>query len=84
MALDTEGVIATLRDRSTVPQLARGFGPLLLAALVALAMMMLLPSVAPERIVERPVDAGTPTEIQTGAGQPDAGQTDARTTGTSG
>ena len=49
-------VIDALRhaERKRPPLLFRGFGPLLVVALLLIAMMLLLPSVAPERIVSRP------------------------------
>lgn len=55
----TEEVLAVLRHRSSERQLFRGFGPLVAGAVFVLAMILLLPSVAPERIVERPVDPAT-------------------------
>lgn len=49
-----EDVLDHLRRPSRHPLLFRGFGPLVVAVLVVIAMMLMLPSVAPERIVERP------------------------------
>ena len=57
----TEEALDVLRRRPVERALFRGFGPLVIAVLLAVAMVLLLPSVAPERIVERPaapVDAG--------------------------
>lgn len=57
----TEEALDVLRRRPVEHALFRGFGPLVIAVLLAVAMVLLLPSVAPERIVERPaasVDAG--------------------------
>lgn len=51
----TDEVLAVLRNPTHRPQLFRGFGPLVVGALFMVVMVMLLPSVAPERIVERPV-----------------------------
>ena len=60
-----EGVLEELRRPARATELLAGFGPLLLAVVLLLAMVLLAPSIAPERIVERPVDA--PAE-DTGAG----------------
>ncbi len=46
--------IETLRHRSSDPQLLRGFAPLVLALVLLLAMIELVPSVAPEQVIERP------------------------------
>jgi poly-D-alanine transfer protein DltD len=43
--------------------LARGFGPLVVAAILFILMVLLAPTVAPERIVEEPVHAPTTTTI---------------------
>ena len=50
----TEEALDVLRRRPVEHALFRGFGPLVIALLLAVAMVLLLPSVAPERIVERP------------------------------
>jgi hypothetical protein len=55
-----DDVLGVLRRPRRARLLFRGFGPLVVAALLVIAMMLLLPSVAPERIVQRPVDAGEP------------------------
>lgn len=52
----TDEVLAELRRPSDEPLLLRGFGPVVVAVLLGVLMVLLLPSVAPERIVERPVD----------------------------
>jgi hypothetical protein len=53
-----EDVIAVLRDQNRGERRAgllfRGFGPLVVVVLLVIAMVLLLPSVAPERIVSRP------------------------------
>ena len=41
--------------------LFRGFGPLLVVVLLVIAMVLLLPSIAPERIVSRPAGDATST-----------------------
>lgn len=61
-----EDVLAVLRTPPGGAYAARGLGPLLVAALLLAAMVLLAPSVAPERIVERPVD---PTAGE-GSGEP--------------
>lgn len=57
-----ETVLARLRTQPERRQLFGGFGPLVLAAVLLLAMVLLAPSVAPERVVERPVGADDATE----------------------
>ena len=52
-----EAVLEELRRRPRTVELLAGFGPLLLAAVLLVAMVLLAPSIAPERIVERPADA---------------------------
>lgn len=52
-----EVVLDELRHPPEAPQLLRGFGPLVLGLVLVVVMVLLLPSVAPERIVERPADA---------------------------
>lgn len=54
-----EAVLARLRSQPESAHAFRGFGPLVLAVLLVLAMVLLAPSIAPERIVERPVDTTT-------------------------
>ena len=50
-----EDVLDRLRRPETPTHLFRGFGPLVLAAILIVVMMLLAPSVAPEVIIERPV-----------------------------
>jgi len=52
----TESALEVLRRRPVTTELLGGFGPLAIAAALLLAMVLLAPSVAPERIVERTVD----------------------------
>jgi hypothetical protein len=59
----TTEALDVLRRRPVATELLGGFGPLVLAAALLLAMVLLVPSVAPERTVERPADAGTTTEV---------------------
>jgi hypothetical protein len=50
----TSDVITKLRDNPRNLHVAGGFGPLLAAAILFLLMLVLAPSVAPERVVVRP------------------------------
>jgi len=58
----TTDALEVLRRRPAATELFGGFGPLVLAAALLLAMVLLVPSVAPERTVERPVGATTDAE----------------------
>jgi hypothetical protein len=49
-------VIATLRAKPRNTLLVRGFGPLVAAVVLFLLMLWLAPSVAPEHVVEKPVN----------------------------
>lgn len=51
-----EDVLRALRTTPRVRQLFGGFGPLVLVAVLVVAMVLLAPSVAPEQIIERPVE----------------------------
>jgi len=53
--------IAALRRRPRNIHLAGGFGPALVGIALFLLMLWLAPSVAPERIVERPASTTTST-----------------------
>ncbi len=55
-SLSAEDVLERLRTKDATLQILGGFGPLVLAGLLILVMMVLSPSVAPERVVERPLD----------------------------
>ncbi|WP_436793431.1 hypothetical protein [Actinospongicola halichondriae] len=52
-----EAVLDRLRQMDSARPLLGGFGPLVLAAALLLLMIALAPSVAPERVIERPVGA---------------------------
>lgn len=54
-ATGAEGVLERLRTQAPMRHILRGFGPLVLALLLIVTMIVLAPSVAPERIVVRPV-----------------------------
>lgn len=60
-----EDVIARLRQRPRNLHLAGGFGPAIVGIILFLVMLWLAPSVAPERIVERPVPVSTTTTVGT-------------------
>jgi hypothetical protein len=55
--------IAQLRTRPTNILLFRGFGPLVAAIVLFVLMLFLAPSIAPEHIVERPVNTTTTTTV---------------------
>src|SRR4051794_34492483 len=59
--------VAFMRKRPRNVHLAGGFGPLLLGALLFLLMLWAAPSVAPERVVQRPA---TSTSTSTTAPAP--------------
>jgi hypothetical protein len=59
--------IAALRTKPDNVLLFRGFGPLVAALVLFVLMLVLAPSVAPERIVEKPVTNATPTTAVTPA-----------------
>ena len=57
---DAADAIGILRTRSEGREVLGGFGPLVVAGLLLLVMVLLVPSVAPEQVVEQP--AGTSTD----------------------
>ena len=52
--------LARLRERPDNVHLLGGFGPLLVGAVLFVLMVLLAPTIAPEQVVERPVN-GEPT-----------------------
>ena len=58
---DREASLAALRTEPENVHLFRGYGPLIVAAILFVLMLTLAPSVAPERIVEQPVNDTTTT-----------------------
>jgi hypothetical protein len=58
---EREAGLAALRTRPENVHLFRGYGPLVVAVVLFVLMLLLAPSVAPERIVEQPVDGTTTT-----------------------
>jgi hypothetical protein len=57
--LDREAGLASLRTRPENVHLFRGYGPLVVGAILFILMLTLAPSVAPERVVEQPVGGTT-------------------------
>jgi hypothetical protein len=57
-AIDGAPALAALREEPRNLHILRGFGPLAVGVLLLVLMVILAPSVAPERIVERPVGGG--------------------------
>ena len=55
----TDTSLATLRERPDNVNLAGGYGPLIVGAILFALIVLLAPTVAPERVVERPVGGTT-------------------------
>ncbi len=60
-APSTAEVLAVLRQDPAPSGLFRGFGPLVLAGMLIVALALLVPSIAPEHIVERPAGSTAPS-----------------------
>ena len=56
---DREAGLAALRTQPVNVHLFRGYGPLIVGAILFILMLTLAPSVAPERVVEQPVSSST-------------------------
>jgi hypothetical protein len=54
-------IITSLRAKPRSALLLWGFGPALVALVLVVLMLLLTPSVAPERVVTKPVNATTTT-----------------------
>lgn len=54
--------LESLRSRRENVHLFRGYGPLVVGIILFVLMVALAPTVAPERVVERPVDAPSAEE----------------------
>lgn len=52
-----------LRTKPENIHLFRGYGPLIVGLVLFVLMVALAPTVAPERVVEQPVDSTTTTEV---------------------
>lgn len=59
--------LAPIRQRPQNVHVLRGYGPLVVGAVLFVLMVLLAPTVAPERMVERPVDEPTTTTVDVGA-----------------
>ena len=60
---DGAATLAALRRRPENVHLFRGYGPLVVGAILFVLMVVLAPTVAPERVVERPVGGTTTTTV---------------------
>ena len=58
---EREAGLAALRTQPVNVHLFRGYGPLVVGAILFVLMLVLAPSVAPERVVEQPVGGTTTT-----------------------
>jgi len=54
--------LASLRRHPENVHLFRGYGPLVVGIILFVLMVLLAPTVAPEKVVERPVNEPTTTE----------------------
>jgi hypothetical protein len=63
---DREAALDSLRTKPENVHLFRGYGPLIAGAILFILMVMLAPTVAPEHVVEQPVNdsATTTTTIE--------------------
>jgi hypothetical protein len=62
---DREAALASLRTQPENIHLFRGYGPLVVGAILFVLMLVLAPSVAPEHVVEKPVHETTTTTVAT-------------------
>lgn len=56
---DARDAIAFLKEQPANPHLLRGYGPLAVGIVLFVLMVLLLPTVAPERVVVRPASTTT-------------------------
>lgn len=56
--------LARLRQKPENPHFLGGFGPLVVGAVLFVLMVLLAPTIAPERVVEEPVGGTTTTSLQ--------------------
>ena len=61
---DREAGLAALRTQPVNVHLFRGYGPLIVGAVLFVLMLVLAPSVAPEHVVEQPVGGTTTTTLE--------------------
>jgi hypothetical protein len=59
--------LALLRQEPDNPHFLGGFGPLVVGAVLFVLMVLLAPTIAPERVVEEPVGGTTTTTFEVGA-----------------
>ena len=57
----TDTSLGMLRERPESTSFAGGYGPLIVGAILFALVVLLAPTVAPERVVERPVGGTTTT-----------------------
>ena len=60
---DREAAFAVLRTTPENVHLFRGYGPLVVGIILFILMVTLAPSVAPEHVVEEPVNETTTTSV---------------------
>jgi hypothetical protein len=61
---ERDGSLEQLRQRPINAHLAKGFGPLVVGVILFILMVLLAPTVAPERIVEEPVNTTTTLSLE--------------------
>jgi hypothetical protein len=61
---EREAGLAALRTQPVNVHLFRGYGPLIVGAVLFVLMIVLAPTVAPEHIVEQPVNETTTTTVE--------------------
>ena len=62
--VEREAAFESLRTTPENVHLFRGYGPLIAGIVLFLLMVTLSPSVAPERVVEQPVNSTTTTTVE--------------------
>jgi hypothetical protein len=55
------GELAALHEEPINPHLLRGYGPFAVGVVLFVLMVILTPTVAPERVVDRPIETSTTT-----------------------
>ncbi len=61
---EREAALESLRTTPVNVHLFRGYGPLIAGIVLFILMVTLAPSVAPERVVEQPVNSTTTTAVE--------------------
>lgn len=62
--------LESMRSRPANVHLFRGYGPLVVGAILFVLMVLLAPTVAPEHVVEQPVGSSTTTVATTTTAAP--------------